>query len=283
MVRLYVMIPIGILAVSTASIFVKLCDAPALVISAYRVTIASLVILPVVTCRKPWRVWSAGDFKWFLLSGTFLSLHFASWIASLQYTSVASSVILVNAHPLFVGLGGWLLLREKPGLRLLAGIGLSFAGSALIGFGDVTLSGEALLGDALALLGAVAAAGYLLVGRFMRKEGDVLSYVFPVYGWAGVMLIGLSLLFQKPFSGYAPTTYLYLLLLGLVPQLIGHTTFNWALKYLPASRVAVLVLGEPVGSTILAYFVLGEGLTIWKTLGGMGIFAGILMALKGKS
>lgn len=282
MVRLYIMIPIGILAVSTASIFVKLCDAPALAISAYRVVIASLAILPVVTYRKLWRGWSVSDLKWFLLSGTFLSLHFASWIASLKYTTVASSVILVNSHPLFVGLGGWFFLGEKPGLRLLSGIGLSFAGSALIGFGDIALSGEALWGDGLALLGAVAASGYLLVGRLMRKEGDLLSYVFPVYAWAAVLLIAFSFFFGKPLWGYAPTTYLYLLLLGLVPQLIGHTTFNWALKYLSASKVAILVLGEPVGSTILAYFLLGEGLTFWKTFGGIGIFSGIMIAMRRK-
>ncbi len=280
MIRLYVMILVAILAISTASIFVKLCEAPALVISAYRVAIASCVILPVVAYRKLWKGWSARDLGWFLLSGTFLSLHFASWIASLKYTSVASSVILVNAHPLFVGLGGWLFLGEKPGLRLIGGIGLSFAGSVLIGLGDFSLSRDAFLGDALALLGAVAASGYLLVGRFMRKEGDVLTYVFPVYAWAGLLLIALALATEKPFWGYTPTTYLYLLLLGLVPQLIGHTTFNWALKYLPASKVALLVLGEPVGSTILAYFVLDEGLTFWKTLGGIAIFAGILIALK---
>lgn len=283
MFRLYVIIPIGILAVSTASIFVKLCDAPALVISTYRVVVASLVILPVVAYGKLWKTWKGKDFKWFLISGTFLSLHFATWIASLKYTSVASSVILVNSHPLFVGLGGWLFLGEKPGLRLLGGICLSFAGSALIGFGDISLSKQAIVGDGLALLGAVAASGYLLVGRLMRKEGHLLSYVFPVYAWAAVVLIVLSLIFRKPLWGYSPATYLYLLLLGLVPQLIGHTAFNWALKYLPASKVALLVLGEPVGSTILAYFFLEEVLSLSKVVGGIGIFAGILVALKRKA
>jgi drug/metabolite transporter (DMT)-like permease len=282
MIRLYIVIPVGILAISTASIFVKLCDAPALVISAYRVVVASLVILPVVAYRKLWKEWDRKDLKWFLLSGTFLSLHFASWIASLKYTSVASSVILVNSHPLFVGVGAWLFLGEKPGLRLLAGLCLSFAGSALIGFGDMNLSGNAFLGDGLAILGALTASGYLLVGRLMRKEGDVLSYVFPVYAWAGIVLIALCLAFGKPLWGYSPTTYLYLLLLGLVPQLIGHTTFNWALKYLRTSMVAILILGEPVGSTILAYFLLEEALTFWKVAGGIGIFVGIVTALKTK-
>jgi len=217
---------------------------------------------------------------WFLLSGLFLSLHFAFWIASLKYTSVASSVVLVTTHPIFVGIGSWLFLKERIGMNLVLGIALSVLGSGLISYGDMSLSKEALMGDGLALLGAIAASGYLLVGRKMRKEQDLFSYIFPVYSTAGLILILLSLIFQKSFGGYSPSTYLFLFLLALVPQLIGHTTFNWALKYLSASMVAVAILGEPLGSTILAYFILGEGLTIWKFLGGISIFAGILIALK---
>ncbi len=217
---------------------------------------------------------------WFSLSGLLLSLHFALWIASLKYTSVASSVVLVTTHPIFVGMGGLLFLKERPGLTLIIGIALSVLGSGLIGYGDMVLSGQALMGDGLALLGAIAASGYLLIGRKMRKEQDLFSYIFPVYSMAGLILILLSLIFQKPFFGYSSSTYFYLFLLALVPQLVGHTTFNWALKYLPASMVAVAILGEPIGSTILAYFILGEGLTIWKVIGGMSILSGILIALR---
>ena len=217
---------------------------------------------------------------WLLLSGLLLSLHFAFWIASLKYTSVASSVVLVTTHPIFVGIGGLLFLKERLGLNLILGIVLSVLGSGLIGYGDMTLSKEALMGDGLALLGAMAASGYLLIGRRMRKEQDLLSYIFPVYSTAGLILIPFSLIFQEPFFGYSSSTYFYLFLLALVPQLIGHTTFNWALKYLPVSMVAITILGEPIGSTILAYLILGEGLTIWKILGGISIFAGILIALR---
>ena len=136
------------------------------------------------------------------------------------------------------------------------------------------------MGDGFALLGAIAASGYLLVGRKMRKNQDLFSYIFPVYSTAGLILILLALIFQEPFFGYSSSTYLYLFLLALIPQLVGHTTFNWALKYLPASMVAITILGEPIGSTILAYLFLGEGLTIWKLFGGISIFAGILIALK---
>jgi drug/metabolite transporter (DMT)-like permease len=280
MIRLYFLLPIGIIAVSTASIFIKLCDAPALIIATYRMTLASLILLPFANYRKVWKEWSKNEIGWLILSGILLAFHFAFWIASLKYTSVASSVVLVTTNPIFVGIGAWLFLKERIGLNLILGIILSVLGSGLISFGDMTISGETLIGDGLALLGAIAASGYLLIGRKMRKVQDLLSYISPVYSMAGLVLIGLSLAFQKPFFGYSSSTYLFLFLLALIPQLIGHTTFNWALKYLPASMVAITILGEPIGSTILAYFILSEGLTIWKILGGISIFAGILIALK---
>jgi drug/metabolite transporter (DMT)-like permease len=279
MVRLLILLPIGILAISTASVFIKLCDAPALIIAVYRVGIASLVLIPFAAHRRIWRRWGRGSLCWCILSGFFLSLHFAFWIASLKYTSVASSVVLVTTHPIFVGIGGWLFLRERLSLNLILGIALSVLGGGLIGYGDIALSKEAFYGDGLALLGAIAASGYLLVGRLIRRDQDLLSYVFPVYTTAALVLIVLSLIFRKPFLGYSSTGYVFFLLLALIPQLIGHTTFNWALKYLPASMVAIAILGEPVGSIILAYFFLNEGLTPWKILGGFSIFIGIVIAL----
>ncbi len=280
MASFIILLFIGIIAISTASIFIKLCDAPALIISTYRMVLASLILMPWAGYQKVWRGWEKKDVAWLVFSGIFLSLHFASWITSLKYTSVASSVVLVTTHPIFVGIGSWVFLKERPGLNLILGIGFSVVGSGLIGYGDFALSKEALVGDGLALLGALAASGYFLVGRKMRKNQDLLAYIFPVYSTAALVLILFSLFFQKPFFGYSSTTYLFLFLLALVPQLIGHTTFNWALRYLPASMVAITILGEPVGSTILAYFILGEGLTFWKILGGISIFTGILIALK---
>lgn len=280
MIRLYIFLPIGIIAISTASIFIKLCDAPALVIAAYRMTLASLFLLPFAGYQRVWKGWNGSELRWLILSGIFLALHFAFWIGSLKFTSVASSVVLVSTNPLFVGLGAWLFFKESLRFNLILGIILSVLGCGLISFGDVALSKEALMGDGLALLGAITASGYLLVGRKMRKEQDLLSYIFPVYSTAAIVLIILSFISHKPFFGFSSSTYLYLFLLALIPQLIGHTTFNWALKYLPASMVAIAILGEPVGSTILAFFVLGEGLTPLKIIGGILIFAGILIALR---
>ena len=283
MASLFILIPIGILAVSTASIFIKLCDAPALIIATYRMVFASLILLPFALHKKAGRGWGRNEIGWLLLSGLFLSLHFAFWIASLKYTSVASSVVLVTTHPIFVGIGSRLFLKERLGVHLTVGILLSVLGSSLIGYGDRTISKEAFMGDGLALLGAITASGYFLVGRKMRKGQDLLSYIFPVYSTAGLVLIALSVLFQETFFGYSPSTYLFLILLALIPQLIGHTTFNWALKYLPASMVAITILGEPIGSTLLAYILLDEGLTVWKILGGILILPGVLIALRKES
>jgi drug/metabolite transporter (DMT)-like permease len=280
MVSLFILIPIGIVAVSTASIFIKLCDAPALIIATYRMVLASLILLPYALYKRTGTGWGKKEIGWLILSGFLLSLHFAFWIASLKYTSVASSVVLVSTHPIFVGIGSRLFLKERMGFHLMLGIILSILGSAFISYGDMSLSEKAVAGDGLALLGAMTASGYFLVGRKMRRSQNLFSYILPVYSTAGLALIAFSLAFQEPFFGYSPTTYFYLILLALVPQLIGHTTFNWALKYLPASMVAITILGEPVGSTLLAYFILNEGLTFWKVLGGMLILAGILTALR---
>jgi drug/metabolite transporter (DMT)-like permease len=282
MIRFIIFLCIGIMAISTASIFIKLCEAPALIIATYRMMLASFMLMPFACYKKTWRGWERNEIGWFLLSGLFLSLHFSFWIASLKYTSVASSVVLVTTHPIFVGIGGVIFLKEQVGMNLVLGIALSVLGSGLISYGDMGLSKEALMGDGLALLGAMAASGYLILGRKMRKDQDLLSYIFPVYSTAGLILILLSLISHESFFKYSPSTYFFLFLLALIPQLIGHTTFNWALKYLPVSMVAITILGEPIGSTILAYLILGEGLTILKVLGGISIFTGILIALKKK-
>jgi drug/metabolite transporter (DMT)-like permease len=277
--NIFLLLFIGITAASSASIFIKLCNAPPLIISAYRMILASLILAPFAIQSRFWRPWKRADFPWLLLSGLFLSLHFAFWIASLKHTSVASSVILASTHPIFVGLGSRFFLGERLKLPLMTGIALSLLGSILIGLGDVSVSKDALRGDALALLGAVTVSGYFLVGRRMRTaQGLLLPYIFPVYATAGAVLALMAWIRGNAFFGYPASSYTLFLLLALIPQLIGHTTFNWALKYIPASFVALIILGEPVGSTLLAYFILSEGLTVWKVAGGILILTGILTA-----
>ena len=268
--------------ISTASILIKLADAPALIIAAYRLGIASAILLPVAaaTRRAELQALSPKDFWLSLLSGAFLSAHFIAWIASLQYTSVASSVVLVATNPIFVGLGTVLFLRERLPLLLVLGIALSVLGGMAIGYDDLVLGGQALYGDLLALLGAIAHSGYLLIGQRVRRKTSALSYITLVYGTAAVLTLTATVMTRTPFTGYSLQTYGMIVLLALGPQLLGHTSYNWALRYVSAAVVAVVILAEPVGATVLAYVILGESITLQKLIGGLLVLAGIYLAVR---
>jgi len=277
----------AVAVISFAAILIKLTPAPAAVIAAWRMGLASLVLLPLV-----WRshvrararegdkdgLLGGRELLLSLLSGLFLGLHFLAWISSLKYTSVASSVVLVTTNPIFVGLGTRFILQERLGRTLLWGIALSVLGGALIGYTDFRVGPGELLGDLLALAGAVMASSYFLAGRRVRRQVGLLNYIFIVYSVAALLLLAIALASGQPLLGYPGFAYLFLFLLALGPQLLGHTMLNWALKYTSAATVAVAILGEPVGSTILAYFILSEGITPLKALGGLLILVGIYLA-----
>jgi len=218
-----------------------------------------------------------------LLSGLFLGLHFATWISSLEYTSVASSVVFVSTSPIFVGLASHFLLRERVSPKMFVGIAVAVLGGMIIGYGDFGLGVRELFGDLLAIAGAVAVSGYWLVGRKLRRQLSLLPYIFLVYATAAAFMIVLCLATGHSFSGYPRQTYLMFFLLAVVPQIIGHSSFNWALKYLPATFVVVSTLGEPIGSTILAHFILNEVPTLAKIGGGVLILAGIYVASRAES
>ncbi|MBN1890609.1 MAG: DMT family transporter [Thermoflexales bacterium] len=276
---------VGIGAVSTASIFVRYAQAEAssLVIAAGRLTLASLVLAPLAWYRHrgELRRLEPADWRWAAVSGLFLALHFATWISSLEYSSVASSVVLVSTSPLWVALAAWLLLRERLTPPVLAGLVIALAGVVIIGLSDTQAStaSEPLLGNGLALAGALMAAGYLLIGRRLRGKLSLAPYIAVVYGTAALVLNVMVAIARQPIVGYRPMVYVWILLLALVPQLIGHSSFNWALAYLPATFVAIATLGEPIGSTLLAYVLLGEAPTLAKVVGAGLILAGIVLAL----
>ncbi len=288
---------IGILAVSTASIFIRFAQqqAPSLVIAAARLAIATLVLAPFVLLRRrhELRSLSKAQVGLALLSGALLALHFATWITSLEYTTVASSVVLVSTVPLWVALLSPLTIKEPITRPVVVGMLLALLGGAIVGVSDscawqsgqficpdwaAFVRGQAFWGDLLALVGAVTAAGYLLIGRRLRSSISLLSYVFLVYGMASIVLVALALGSGATFSGYAPQIYLWLALLALIPQLIGHSSYNWALGYLPAAYVSIAILGEPIGSTILAFIILDETPDIVKIGGAALILAGIYTA-----
>ena len=268
--------------ISFASILIKLADAPALVIAAYRLGIASFIVLPLAaaTRRAEFQALSLRDLRLSLLSGAFLSAHFVAWIASLRYTSVASSVVLVATNPIFVGLGTVFLLKERLHPLLIAGIAVSAVGGAAIGLDDVRASDQTLYGDLLALLGAVAHSGYLLLGRRVRRRTSALTYITLVYGTAALLTLVAALLARVPLTGYTPRTYGMIVLLALGPQLLGHTAYNWALRYVTPAVVAVVILAEPVGATALAYALLGESVTPTKVAGGLLTLLGIYLAVR---
>jgi drug/metabolite transporter (DMT)-like permease len=288
----------GILAVSTASIFIKFAQhegAPSIVIAAARLSIASLLLSPLALTRfrNDLKLLTRHEWMLALLSGLFLSIHFASWITSLQFTSVASSVVLVTTTPLWVALLAPLLLHENNSSLLYAGLILALAGGVVIGLSDscnwqdatlvcppwrTFIAGKAFLGDFLALAGAWMAAGYMLVGRRLRAKMPLVPYIFVVYGMSAVVLVFIMFSFGETPLGYSPPVYFWFILLALIPQLFGHSSFNWALKYIPASFVSITLLGEPVGSTILAYFFLREKPGLFKIGGAILILAGIWLA-----
>ena len=219
-----------------------------------------------------------------ILGGFFLSLHFSFWISSLKFTSVASSVVLVTTNPIFVGLFSYLFFKEKQPAELILGIILSFSGSIILAVGDSSFQGltaqnpSFLLGDILALLGAIMASGYLMVGSKLREEMDTLPYISMVYTFSAFFLLITSLSLGVSFTGYKQSSYFYMVLLAIVPQLIGHTAFNWALKHLKASMVAITILGEPIGASILAYFIFGETIQSFQSVGIILIFLAIIIA-----
>ncbi|MEE8163587.1 MAG: DMT family transporter [Anaerolineae bacterium] len=284
-IKPYLGLATGIVAVSFASIFIRLAEAPSLVIAACRLTIASLILAPaaLIRAKEELRTLTRGDLQLALLSGLFLGLHFATWTSSLEYTSVASSVVFVSTSPIFVGLASHSLLKERVSRQMFLGIAVSMLGGMIIGYGDLGLGARELFGDLLAIAGAVMVSGYFLVGRRLRRQLSLLSYIFLVYATAAGFLVALCLLTGHPFSGYSRQTYLMFFLLAVVPQIIGHSSFNWALAYLPATFVGVSTLGEPVGSTILAYFILSEIPTLAKIGGGVLILAGIYVSSRAES
>jgi drug/metabolite transporter (DMT)-like permease len=298
----FLAILVGILAVSTASIFIRFAqkEASSLVIAAWRLTIASIILVPVAATTRKRELTSLkrGELLLALLSGIFLALHFATWITSLQYTSVASSVVLVSTIPLWVALLSPFTIKEPIRRAVFIGLFLALLGVMVVAISDTCsisagritcpslvnfMHGQAFLGDLLALCGAIAGAGYLLIGRRLRSKVSLISYISLVYGMAAIVLV--IIMFsagENPF-GYSPQIYLWLILLAVIPQLIGHSTFNWALGYLSAAFVSITLLGEPIGSTILAYFILHEKPSLMKLIGGGLILVGIYIASRSEA
>ena len=278
----YITLFVGVLAVSFAATFIRLAVAPPLVIATYRLAIASIILIPIaaIKSRRSLPQLSRQDILLILLSSVFVALHIGLWITSLSYTSIASSVVLVTAHPAFVAVISYFLWGERLNKLTIGGIVVAFIGVIFINYSGLTFGTQAIVGNLLALIGGFAMGAYLIVGRQLRARIDILSYLTILYTCSAVILLVATVLSGHSLFGYSPTTYLMLILLALVPQLIGHTSINLAVRLIPVIFVSVAILGEPVGATLLGSLILGEIPTANEIVGGLFILGGIFLVMR---
>jgi drug/metabolite transporter (DMT)-like permease len=290
----------AILAVSTSSIFIRFAqtDAPSLVIAALRLTCATLLMAPLAWTRHRGELETLGRKEIIpgAIAGIFLAVHFATWISSLAYTSVASSVVFVSTGPLWVALFSPVLLHERLTRAVLIGLTIAVLGGIIVGVSDACtwdaglqcpelnkiMEGRAMWGNFLALAGAWTVSGYLMIGRKLRTKISLIPYIFLVYGMSAIVLIIMMLVSGHSALGYPARTYGWIFLLAAFPQLIGHSTYNWVLRYIPATLVAIITLVEPIGSAILAYFVLRETPSNGVLFGGLLTLLGIYLASRSR-
>ena len=291
----YAILALSVVIVSSSSILIRFAQAdavPSMAIAAWRMTLAAIVLGGVITfnaqARQQVAACSRSDYGLALAAGGFLALHFATWITSLSYTSVASSTALVTTNPVWIALASWLLFKEKLGAWLVVGIAAAIGGSMLIFLSD--LGAEAgqpgsrpLLGNSLALMGSLAVCGYLLIGRRLRKTMSLLPYVFLVYSAAALALLVTSLASGIALLGFSNLAWACLIGLALGPQLLGHSGINWSLKHIPATFIAIAILGEPVSAALMAWGILGEGFARLQLAGFALLLAGIYIASRDRS
>lgn len=280
-VNQYAILTLGVISVSFAVIFIRLADAPPLVIATYRLIIASALLLPFTMMKsgglpkKP----SRNDVILMMLSSLFIALHFAFWITSLSYTSIASSVVIVTSHPIFVAIISYFLWHERLNKLAILGIAVALGGVIIINYGGFTISSETIRGDLLALMAAVSIGAYLIIGRHLRERVNILPYLTTIYTGAAAILLVATLFSGQALIGYSGMTFAMIFLLALVPQLIGHSFLNLAVRMMPVTIVSVAILGEPVIAITLGYVILGEGITSTEILGSALVLGGILMVM----
>ncbi|HEU0224532.1 MAG TPA: DMT family transporter [Steroidobacteraceae bacterium] len=269
------MLAIALVAVSHGAIFARLADAAPLAIAAWRLGIACLVVLPLAAAGRPPAL-PGRAMALAACAGAFLALHFATWIASLDYTTIARSVLFVSTAPVWVALIEAALGRGIPARAMLAALAVAITGAVIVG--SEGLGGAASTGDLLAIAGAVAMAGYLLLSREAQSALPFRTYLGIAYGAAAALLWIAMLATDTRAYGYAPGTWWALAGMALVSQLVGHGGYNWALRHLAPLFVAIVLIGEPVLASLLGWWLLGEE-PGWRTAaGGALILAGIALA-----
>jgi drug/metabolite transporter (DMT)-like permease len=279
-VGLILLIIFGVSLFSTVAIAVKLSSAPGAIIATYRFFLAALFFLVLVFLNKTAvkEIVKITKKQWLMvtLSGFFIAAHLILWFESLRFTSVSSASVLVNLQPLFAFIGGYWLYGEKLKKVAISGGIVAVLGSCIIGWGDIIIGGNALFGDILALLGAVVITAYFLVGQYLRKEFSVVSYSFLSYSMAGLFSLVYSIFGGYSLTGYSKQNWLTFLYLALV-MILGYSIFNYLIKWFTTSTISMSIIIEPVGTCLLAYFILHEGITRQQIWGALIILIGILL------
>ncbi|MFZ4813536.1 MAG: DMT family transporter [Phototrophicaceae bacterium] len=279
---------VGMLAISFAAILIRYAQqdgVPSLVIAASRLVISGVALTPfaLTRYRQELRGLQRRDLLLALLSGVCLALHFAFWVTSLEYTTVLISVTLVTTTPLWTAILEAWLLKASFHRWLLIGLLVSLVGGVMIGFpsgasAEAAGSSNLLLGAGLALLGALVVAGYMTIGRGLSGRLSLVPYIWLVYGFAGIVLSLIVLAQGLPVTGYPPSAYFWLLAQAVFPQMIGHTSLNYAVRYVSATYTSIATKLEPIGSAVLAYFLFSEVPGVWQIIGSVVILAGVVVA-----
>ena len=282
----YVALFISVIAVSFAAIFIVSCESPPLSIAFYRIAFTTLLITPFVLIHKKTRDelmgLSSSTLLIMVIIGLILAAHFALWITSLSKTSVASSLILVTAHPIIVGPIAHYFLKERLSRANTIGIVFSIIGVIILVLGNYELSSMTLEGNILAMLGGVAAGLYILGGRKTRKTVSVASYAFIVYAVCAVTLLAICFTFNAPVYNLGTRDYSIIFLMAIVSGIFGHTLYNWSLRYIRASVTSVSLLGEPIGSILLAFAVpwINQIPTAYTLIGGGIVLGGMYLTTR---
>ena len=273
---------LGVIGVSMGSLFVRLADSPALATAAYRMTFSFLMLLPFALLKTRKEIFSLSkrEIGACALAGFLLAAHFGTWISSLDHTSVANSVVLVNTIPIWVGIIGPLAIGEKTNRYFWLACGLCLIGAFVLCGKGFSLRFDTLTGDGLALAGAFFVALYLMIGRNLRKKLSLLAYATVCYGSASVFLWIAVLISGQQANGFSNETWIYLICLALVSQIFGHTLYNWSLQWIKAGIVSLALLGEPIGAILLAWAFLGETIDLQQGIGGSLILFGVYMVAR---
>lgn len=281
-IRVAAAMTLAITALSFASIFITRLEAaevPPLVIAFYRMAITTALLLPPALAFRWKEIASLArkDFGLLALGGLCLAIHFGAWIASLKYIPIATSVVLVNSHPLFVVIASYLFLGERPARRSVLGTAVGLAGMLVMSQDALSGLQLALRGDGLALIGALAVVGYFIVGRKARARISLLGYVTPLYAVCSVILLVFVLVSRDALAPYSVSAWAYLAALAVVPTIIGHTLFNWSIKHVKPTAIALTFLGEPVVAGLLALMFLGQRPPLATFIGGALVLAGVYL------